>query len=266
MPSKELSEIFHAGESPYFGMYTAGRVGYGLEETVSYVRQLGIPLREKDVKAWEDGNFKREMYFSNRKTSRLNPVSSTPSQHTAPTEMPSFSELPLLPEGWKGTDRRFFPCTPDNRPMRKWGWSDSFTPDLLLRIDAELLSPCKWVGQNMLYQPFIVLDIDGVGHGCVDEPVIQFGSLFKDKTLTFEDPAKPGSFHLYMRTNRLIPVKHFPWAKLDLMGNAVNAAVYFKNKKPNGLEPIELTEDIWYAIDTYQKKRKEAAHVAEPNR
>ena len=141
--------------------------------------------------------------------------------------------------------------------MLQWGWKHDFTPNLMTRSDAEVLSPVRWVGQNMLYQTFIVMDIDGVGHGCVDEPVIQFGKLFKDRTLCYEDPKKQGSFHLYFKTDRLVPVRHFPHAKLDLMGNAVNAAVYFKNKKGNGLPMLELNENIWNAMMAYQSKRKE---------
>lgn len=108
----------------------------------------------------------------------------------------------------------------------------------------------------MLYQNFIVMDIDGVGHGIKDEQVITFGSQFREMTMTLEDPMKQGSFHLYFMTNRLVPVKHFPHAKLDLMGNAVNAAVYFKNKVSNGIPAAELTPQIWDAMQRYQVSRK----------
>ena len=57
-------------------------------------------------------------------------------------------------------------------------------------------------------------------------------------------------------TDRLVPVKHFPHAKLDLMGNAVNAAVYFKNKVSNGIPAAELTPQIWDAMQRYQVSRK----------
>lgn len=262
MPSKQLNEIFHAGESPYFAMFSAGQQGYSLQDATNYASSLGIPIRQKDVRSWEDGRFEREMFLANKNRNGLNPFNAPTNTSMARRNMdqfPKWEDLSEFPEDWKGTDKRFFPCSEENRPLIKWGWSDSFCPKLLPYTDAKVLSPCKWVGQNMLYQPFIVLDIDGVGHGCVDEAVIQFGNLFKDKTLTYEDPAKLGSFHLYFKTRKLIPVKHFPWAKLDLMGNSVNAAVYFKNKQPNGLPMAELTPEIWRAIDTYQSKRKESA-------
>ena len=147
--------------------------------------------------------------------------------------------------------------------MQKWGWTKDFSPELYTRIDAKALSPCGWVGQNMLYQRFIVMDIDGRGHGADDLQVIAFGSQFRDRTFTVEDPAKPGSFHLYFETDRLIPVRHFPWAKLDLMGNAVNAAVYFKNKVGNGIPMMKLDERVWDAMMEYQKRRKEEQYVSQ---
>ena len=86
--------------------------------------------------------------------------------------------------------------------------------------------------------------------------MIEFGNMFKNDTFTMEDPAKPGSFHLYFSTDRLFPVKHFPWAKLDFMGNAVNAAVYLKDKKWNGLPMMEFDENVWAVMMDYQINRK----------
>ena len=110
----------------------------------------------------------------------------------------------------------------------------------------------------------VIFDIDGVGHGTVDEQVIKFGDQFRDQNMVVEDPKKVGSFHIYFRTNRLIPVKHFPKAKLDLMGNAVNAAVYFKNKVWNEIEPAELTPEIWNKMQLYQIERKSQDALQRP--
>ena len=276
MPRESLDEILPAGQSPYFGMFRAGRLGYTIEEVTSHCTMLGIPLRAKDIQSWQDGAFKNqvsqaifEQRLAERRSkpgSRINPngrVSgmplNLPSLRLA--SQPSFDsirldDLPRLPRGWKGCERRFFPCTADNRPMMQWGWRPGFEPNLMLRADAEAISPVHWVGQNMLYQNFIVMDIDGVGHGMRDEQVIAFGTMFREMTMTLEDPRKPGSFHLYFMTDRLVPVKHFPHAKLDLMGNAVNAAVYFKNKVSNGIPAAELTPQIWDAMQRYQVSRK----------
>lgn len=276
MPRESLDEILPAGQSPYFGMFRAGRLGYTIEEVTSHCTMLGIPLRAKDIQSWQDGAFKNQvsqaifeqrLAESRRKPgSRINPTNrvgqmpvNLPSLRLA--SQPSFdtvrlTDLPLLPRGWKGCERRFFPCTADNRPMMQWGWRPGFEPNLMLRADAAAISPVHWVGQNMLYQNFIVMDIDGVGHGVRDEQVIAFGSQFREMTMTLEDPMKQGSFHLYFMTDRLVPVKHFPHAKLDLMGNAVNAAVYFKNKVSNGIPAAELTPQIWDAMQRYQVSRK----------
>lgn len=276
MPRESLDEILPAGQSPYFGMFRAGRLGYTIEEITSHCTMLGIPLRAKDIQSWQDGAFKNQvnqaifeqrLAESRRKPgSRINPTTKVGQM---PVNLPSLrlvsqpsfdtvrlTDLPLLPKGWKGCERRFFPCTADNRPMMQWGWRPGFEPNLMLRVDAAAISPVHWVGQNMLYQNFIVMDIDGVGHGVRDEQVIAFGNQFREMTMTLEDPMKQGSFHLYFMTDRLVPVKHFPHAKLDLMGNAVNAAVYFKNKVSNGIPAAELTPQIWDAMQRYQVSRK----------
>ena len=240
-----ISELFHPGQSPYFAMFEAGKLGIDLGELALALQAMGIPIREKDVRNWENGMFARQV-------GREVVV-----ERRAIAEDVKFDSLPKLPLGWRGTEHRFFPCTADNRPMQKWGWSRDFRPNLMPYTDARVLSPVGWVGQNMLYQPFIVLDIDGVGHGGRDDQVIEFGNRLRNRTLCMEDPAKPGSFHLYLSTDRLVPVRHYPWAKLDFMGNAVNAAVYMKNKVSNGLPMARLDGDIWNMVDDYQKSRKE---------
>lgn len=248
---EELAKSFNSG-SPYFDMYRCGLYGVPLEDCVSKCRTNGIAVRKKDVQAWEDGMFKHNMKMSGQDITTI-----ARTELGVPVDDAKLSDFPLFPQGWKGTERRFFPCSNENKPLVKWGWSSDFTPQLYMKSDAAALSPCGWVGQNMLYQKFIVVDIDGHGHGEDDQQVIEFGRKFSNITLTMEDPTKPGSFHLYFSTDRLIPVRHYGWAKLDLMGNAVNAAVYMKNKKSNGLLMQELDDEIWNAIMAYQKNRKE---------
>lgn len=254
---EELGKSFNGG-SPYFDMYRCGYFGVDLQDCLDKCRSNGIAVRPKDIENWENGRFKREMMAFGAASDE----SQTIIMPSIQIENMSLSDLPMLPQGWKGTSQRFFPCTNDNKPMQKWGWSKSFSPTLYTLADAKALSPCGWVGQNMLYQSFIVIDIDGRGHGADDEDTIKFGRTFSNDTLTMEDPAKPGSFHLYFSTNRLIPVKHFPWAKIDLMGNAVNAAVYMKNKQSNGKDMLPLTDDIWSMLMDYQSIRRENCYVS----
>ena len=242
---KILDDNFNYG-SPYHGMYHCGYYGVPIEEAIAKCQRNGIALRKKDFESYNDGVFKRGIGKIICNGQMMNIADIKP---TTPFENMKLSDVPKMPVGWVGTERRFFPCTQDNRPMQKWGWSQDFSPELYVRADAKALSPCGWVGHNLLYQKFIVLDIDGRGHGEDDQ--------FREHTFTVEDPMKPGSFHLYFATDRLIPIRHFPWAKLDLMGNAANAAVYFKNKVSNGVPMMTLNDDVWNAVIEYQKRRKE---------
>ena len=277
MPRKTLDELLPPGQSPYFGMYSAGLVGYEAEEVFQHCLAKCIPLREKDVDSYRDGKFKhdvKQLEFERelarkRGGSRLNPVNMIvePTSYdkilirtTPEFEIMQLKDFPSLPSNWHGCLRRFFPCTVDNKPMIPWGWKHGFTPNLMTKRDAIAISPCGWVGQNMLYQPFIVIDIDGAGHGVIDQQVIDFGRQFQNQTMKMEDPAKKGSFHLYFETDHLIPVKHFPYAKLDLMGNAVNAAVYLKNKKSNGIPMMQLDDCIWNTLLKYVRERKQQCH------
>ncbi len=245
-----LDDMFRPGESPYFAMYRAGKYGIPIEDVVSRLTSCGIAIRAKDIENWQRGWFDHELI--ERGGTCLRNVG----LRMGPKPVASFDDLPRLPPTWKGTKLRFFPCTHDNRPMQRWGWSADFNPHLHDYASAKALSPCGWVGQNMLYQKFIVMDIDGRGHGEDDLDVIRFGMRYKDITLSYEDPLKKGSFHLYFSTDRLIPVRHFPHAKLDLMGNAVNAAVYMKNKVGNGLQMMQLTKEIWDDMVSYQERRR----------
>lgn len=256
---KILDDQFNSG-SPYYGMFHCGYYGVPLEDCIAKCQRNGIAIRKKDLDAYSDGAFKRGSRGLHVDDMTRQVIAQR--KVVAPIENMRLQDFPRFPVSWIPTERRFFPCTQENKPMQKWGWSRDYNPSLMTRGEAEAISPCRWVGQNMLYQRMIVLDIDGRGHGADDLDVISFGNLFKDETFCTEDPAKPGSFHLYFSTDRLIPVRHFIWAKLDLMGNTVNAAVYLKNKVGNGVPMIRLTEEIWHMIMQYQIGRKENNYVS----
>lgn len=258
----QLRELFYPGESPYMNMYVAGLKGIPLEAITSYLQLIGVGIRQKDVDQWSRGSMKHVSFSSSMKNS-INPMPArTNIQITPKAKEIKFSDLKEFPANWNPPIKRFFPCSKENKPLVKWGWKKGDqSPDLYDYETAKSLSPCGWIGQNMLYQRYIVIDIDGVGHGTIDQATINFGNMFKYSTLTTEDPEKRGSFHLYFRTNKIIPIKHFPHAKIDLMGNAVNAAVYFKNKQSNHLKMMDLTEEIWDTLMTYQKSRKEVNYV-----
>lgn len=252
---RPIEEFWHGGTSPYLACYSMGLSGHDLQEVINFFASIGITLRLKDVQNWENGHFK----YSIEKMENNRSVNYQRNHERIKTSQ-SFVHLdqfPTFPQGWNGCEQRFFPCTKENKPKSKWGYAQGFTPQLMTRASAIALSDDGLIGQNMIYQPFIVVDIDGNGHGAFDLDVITFGNKYRDRTLCMEDPAKPGSFHLYFKTNRIIPTYHFPWAKLDFMGNANNYAVYLKRKVSNGLPMTELTQYVWQDIMNYQARRQE---------
>lgn len=249
-------DLFRKGESPYFAMFRAGLLGLSLEECTSVCSAIGVPLREKDIRSWSDGRFKREMKEASKSGSMLNPVIRKEEIRRTPVLGSTLKDFDTYPDGWTGTNKRWFPCNKDNAPMQAWGYKKGFIPELYERASAIALSETGWVGQNLYAQPMIVIDIDGVGHGCIDEKVIRFGEKFKKYTEVWEWDKKPGSFHLYFYTNRVIPISHFNYAKLDLMGNQKNAAVYTKNKTSNGIPMAELTDDVWSELLAYVGQRR----------
>lgn len=249
----DWKNLFQTNESPYFPMHSAGRMGISFEECKQLCERLLIVLRPKDVQAWRDGYWK---YKSQSESKSLNPILRPPTQSISLTAS-KLSDHEKYPDGWTGTDKRWFPCSAKNTPLQKWGYKDDFTPTLYDRASAEALSPVGWVAQNLYAQPFIVIDIDGVGHGATDYQVMEFGNKFRTLTEVWEDPYKPGSFHIYLDTEYKIPIGHWSYAKLDLMGNQTNAAVYGKNKQSNGVSRARLTEDIWKELMDYINHRKE---------
>ena len=246
--------LFAPGESPYFAMFRCGCMGVPVEECLAYCTDQGIPLREKDIRSWQDGNWNNQVRSAK---SVLNPIIKPGHESVVPILDSKLSDFDSWPDGWQGTDRRWFPCSETNMPMQKWGYSDGYSPTLYEREQAKALSPIGWVGQNLYAQPFIVIDIDGVGHGVRDQQVIDFGNRYRNFTETWENPEKAGSFHLYFKTDRQIPISHFPYAKLDLMGNQKNAAVYTKDKVSNGIEMATLNEELWSDLKDYLKCRLE---------
>lgn len=246
--------LFKPNESPYFAMFRCGCMGVQFQDCVDLCTALNIPLREKDAQSWRDGNWNAQ---TSRRGSIMNPVLKPGYETCIPILDSTLSDFERWPHGWTGTSRRWFPCNEQNMPMQKWGYSPTYKPNLYERAEAQALSPSRWVGQNLYAQPFIVIDIDGVGHGADDQQVIDFGNRYRNLTETWENPSKPGSFHLYFETERQIPISHFPYAKLDLMGNQKNAAVYTKDKVSNGIPRMVLLDSFWSELKEYLNLRME---------
>lgn len=251
----DVRGLFIPNTSPYFSMFRAGCLDIPYKDCIRECERLGIPLRTKDKQAWDDGQWKWKM---KNQSSILNPVVRPP---TSSTKIIShdmkLEEFDVWPQGWSGTPRRWFPADESgSMPLIRWGYKDGFVPELYDRDTAIAIAPNGMVGQNLYAQPFIVIDIDGVGHGEEDPQVIEFGRQFSSYTETWENPEKKGSFHLYFATDRRIPIAHYNYAKLDLMGNATNAAVYTKRKKSNGIPRAPLTEEVWSLLKAYLNTRR----------
>jgi hypothetical protein len=251
----DWQSLFNPGESPYFAMFRCGCMGIKLEDCLALCVDRGIPLRGKDVRSWQDGDWNNQ---TNRQSSVLNPLIKPGQEQSVPFFESSLDDYDTWPHAWRGSTRRWFPCNEQNMPMQKWGYSESYRPNLYDQPEAAALSPIGWVGQNLYAQPFVVIDIDGDGHGTFDEEVIEFGNRYRNFTETWENPDKPGSFHLYFATDRRIPIGHFPYAKLDLIGNQKNAAVYLKNKVSNNISRATLNEHFWHDLKAYLDGRRQA--------
>lgn len=245
--------MFAPNESPYFAMFRCGCMGIPVEQCITHCTELGVPLREKDVRSWTEGEWN---YKVRRQASVLNPMLPEGGEIALPITESTLDDFKKWPPGWNGSERRWFPCNEQNMPMQKWGYAPGFSPTLYEREVAKSLSPIRWVGQNLYAQPFVVFDIDGVGHGHRDDQVIEFGNRYRDFTETWENPSKPGSFHLYFSTEYQIPIGHFAYAKLDIMGNQKNAAVYTKDKQSNGKPRARLTEATWSELKQYIAERR----------
>lgn len=246
---EDVEQLLKCGQSAYAGMFTLGRRGVPAYIIIDHVTRLGIPLREKDWIAYQEG-FAYKIGVQN---DNINPYKKQPPawQWLLNT---SFNELEML-HLTPGFDyeRRWFPCSKGSEPLMSWGYNmpDRPPPRLTTRNEAMAMTEDGYVGQNTYGQPLVILDIDGVGHGAVDQEVITFGNQFKNSTEVWENPRKPGSFHVYFETDRIIPTKHFEFAKLDLMGNKTNYAVYGKDKVSNNIPRMKLDENIWKRLQNY---------------
>lgn len=251
------------GESPYYPMFRLGCSGIPWEQCRNYCDMRGIPLRPKDLKSWEDGMRKRNARFEAGNT--INPIAPVTKQELNPILTHRLDQFPTWPEGWEGTPHRWFPVNERVFPMIEWGYKstetghdENFYPQLMTREQATQASPVGWASQNLYGQPIIMVDVDGVGHGPTDLQVINWGNKYRGFTEIWEDPMKQGSFHIYFKTQHVIPIGHFLYANLDVLGNNTNAACHSKNKRPIDQTPMAtLTQDIWYDLQTYLLGRKE---------
>lgn len=258
-------KLFQPGHSIYTAMFSVGVQGVPRDDVNQRLMEIGVDLRTGvrpcDDQAYKDG-YHEYMRGKGNKCPLYIPL--RPKPNALKVMESKLSDFDTLPPNWSGTSRRYFPCKANGSPARKWGYSDDFTPTLYTKEEAiALANPHGYIGQNIYAQPFIVIDIDGNKKGVIDQQVVDFGMQFAGITETWFCPEKQGSFHIYLSTQRIIPIAHFSYAKVDLMGNQRNAAVYMKNKYSNGIPRAELTDEHWEALKQYTELRKQQRDVEE---
>ena len=133
--------------------------------------------------------------------------------------------------------------------------------------DAKAMRGCVYLAENTKGTRQVIIDCDGDHSSDLDLETILFLSRYMDRTHCLMKPkalreyeggpdsSMPASYHLTFKTDKVIPTMHFPDAHIDLIGNEKNSLRYWKNKKWNGLQPVELTEDIWNDIIGYAERR-----------
>lgn len=249
--------------SLYIWCYSQGLKHIGLEELLSAVRCAGKDLRPKDIENYWNGWYNSDMYRTNGDSVfslRHKIVSSS----LGYLDM-AYSDYPVHPYiEYPEVQNRWVPCNKDNKPMIQWG------NGCLTKGDAEAWPNQVYLAENLKGTKIIVIDCDGDHDTQLDFGTIARLSYYRDKTHCLDKPKMiweyegyedvqidfPASFHLTFTVDRLIPTMHFPWANIDIIGNAKNSLRYLKNKTWNGIDPAPMTNEIWDDIKRYVKNRR----------
>lgn len=237
-------------ESIYYWMYSAGLHAFPERDLEQVLLSAGKQIRQKDWDNYHRGLSKSYFTNDNRKADAESMLRLTP-----PASAFSAIDFNSLERSCYLTDysQRWVPCNHKNKPMIKW------SKECLTWEEAMDYDHATWLAENLVMTPYIVFDIDGDhGNRLVPEVIRHFTpwlklthALIKPRLVREMDPSigdiadAPTSFHLTFMTDRLIPTKHFPNARIDLLGNAKPQLRYRKNKTWNHIFPAVLTEEIW---------------------
>lgn len=245
--------------SVYFWMYEQGLKHTNLDLIMSSMISHGRQLRDKDIQNYWNGWY-NALY---RKRDLLD--------LSLPTRVPKpYKDFRPHPcSAYPDPIQVWVPCDKDNRPMIKWG------NGCLSIEDAMQFKGCIYLAENMYMTKRIVIDIDGDhDEGNLDLDTIAFGSEWITKTHCIAKTtavkeqmpdapdyllSKPVSFHLTFTTDKLIPTMHFPYAHIDVIGNARNSLRYYKTKEYNKLSAMPMTDDIWKSLIDYLERRRQCA-------
>ena len=241
--------------SIYFWMYTQGLKHVPLSDIVLACQMAGVEIRQKDEQNYWNGWYRSDMYSGPRRSALEFGSVHAAGKNYFQLEYRDYPVHPYL--GQPDPANRFVPCDKDNRPLIKW------SSGCLEMDDARAYKDAVYLGENLKGCKFIVVDCDGDHGDELDLDTIRFLSQFRTHRLS-----KPGdentvdgmpvSFHLTFRVDRVIPTMHFPKAHVDIVGNRHNSLRYFKNKEWNGVEPIDMTDEIWDEIKSYIRTREES--------
>lgn len=250
--------------SIYFWMYNMGLKQVAIEDIEAACSIAGKDIREKDYDNYWRGYYKHEFYQSDNweRIFRFQNWMDKPASKLF--KETGYFEFPTHPFGFDVKDR-WVPCNKDNKPMIKWGQG------CMSAIDARAYPNQVYLAENMLGCNRIVVDCDGDHDAQLDLELIMFLWKYSDRTHVLSKPKLvceyegyedtgimvPASFHLTFKVDRVVPTMHFPSSHIDIVGNRRNSLRYFKNKKWNGLQPMDMTDEIWHDLQEFVKRRED---------
>ena len=250
--------------SIYFWMFTQGLKHVDLGHILAACNVHGKDVREKDVQNYWNGWYRSQLYGRRSALLFQTGTAVTNSRKFYEQDWADYKLHPYL--GMPEIEQRYVPCNKDNKPMIKW------SEGCLSKIDAIAFPGATYMGENVKGCKFIVFDCDGDHDAKLDMETVDFMWQFAGRTHCikkrkvvsqyegYEDwlDNRPASFHLTFRVDRIVPTMHFHKAHIDIVGNEKNSLRYFKDKVWNGMEPADMTPEIWNMFKSYIRRREEA--------
>jgi len=252
--------------SIYFWMYEQGLKHRNLGLIKIACNAKGVSVRDKDEQNYWNGYFRSDLYGAGKEDvftlvhpTRMNKGAACEfltSQYGEYPTHPYYHSSDYIPE----VQNRWVPCNKDNKPMIKWG------NGCMSLSDAVAYKDQVYLAENLKGTRFIVIDCDGDHGDELDLETMYFLNRWRQETHCLVKPNSesndiPTSFHLTFKVCKVIPTMHFPYAHIDIVGNRKNSLRYWKNKKWNHVEPIEMTGKRWTELQEYIKYRKEKANA-----
>lgn len=251
-----------SGQSIYLWMYRTGLSMEPLGKVLAALSLAGHEVRDKDVRNYWNGYYRRMMYGSGQQA--FDQLLSAPCERRV-LDYDEYPEHPL--DGLPEVASRWVPCSKDNRPMIKWGQG------CMTLTDARAVRGCEYLAENLRGTRLVVIDVDGDHGDGLDVEALRFFARWRDETCCHDKPrlvidatdetaydlatlSLPTSYHLTFSVDRVIPTMHFPFAHMDLVGNQRNSLRYFKDKLWNGLPPMPMTRETWDMVFDYVERRQ----------